>query len=60
VKTLTGKIIEVDFDRIYTVADLKNEIRHSEGIPMDQQRCVFAGKEMEDGRSLACKLFVDI
>jgi ubiquitin C len=55
VKTLTGKTIEVDFGRISIVEDLKNELFVLEGIPADQQRLIFAGKQLEDCRSLAGK-----
>lgn len=53
IKTLQGKTLTLDVSDTDSIASIKNKIFEKEGIPVEQQRLVFNGKQLEDNQTIA-------
>jgi ubiquitin-large subunit ribosomal protein L40e len=52
IKTLTGKSIHISYSPDMTIQSIKQQISELEQIPIEQQRLIFSGKQLEDDKTL--------
>jgi len=53
VRSLTGKTLTLDLEPSSSIDDVKTKIQEKDGVPVDQQRLIWGGKTLEDGRTLS-------
>ena len=52
VKTLSGKLLTLQIEPNESIDSIKTKIYEKEGIPKVEQRLIYFGKQLEDGKNL--------
>ncbi|KAJ7334648.1 ubiquitin [Mycena olivaceomarginata] len=50
VKTLTGKMIELDIEDSDPISRIKEKVEEQSGVPPPQQRLIFSGRQLQDDK----------